>query len=731
MKIILPIVILLSCLVWPTGSQAERLSAQQKIGLALSGGGARGVAHIGVIRELEKHNIRIDYIAGTSMGAIVGGLYASGMSIEQIEQTYQDIDWADVLKDSPPRQELSMRRKLDQSVFQLDKKVGVKNGKVRVPAGMIQGQKLELELHKALMHVAKVNDFDQLAIPFRAIASDIVSNEAVVLGSGSLPQALRASMAVPGVFTPVKVDERILVDGGITNNLPIDIVREMGADIVIAVDIGSPLLKIDEPVSILVVAEQLTNILVRRTTDQQINTLGDGDILITPELEQYSAANFLDAESLIEKGEKATQAKSSKLLRLPAPEAVIYARRTECQSCKPELPTIDYIRVDDDSRIDNQYLRQMLRQQTGQEFDVGMLEEDIGRIYGLGTFDSVQYELEKIGTKTGLVLKVRERPWGPNYLQFGLTMSSDFAKSNRFSFRFGYTKMPINSLNGEWRTVFTLGEEPGIETDLYQPLAIGSPWFIEPSAFALNNKYNVFKDQSIVAQTSINRVGAAFALGREFSNRGNLKLGLRRYIGRTEVTIGNPDVPAQDINGGEIYLDARHDTLDSIFFPRRGWNGDFSWTGSSTQLGADRDFEQAGVRIFAAKTWGEHTLHLGGRIMTTYDGIAPIQNSFRLGGLFNLPGYSQNELSGQNAALLKTGYLRAFTPLLSMPTYLGATLEYGDVFRDIDDLEFSDLQTAASLFLGFDSAIGPLFIGYGIAESGEDRVYFTIGGVRR
>jgi NTE family protein len=729
-KALLFITILFACLAWAGNSSADDLKTQQKIGLVLSGGGARGAAHIGVIRELERQNIHIDYIAGTSMGAVIGGLYASGMSVDQIEQAYRSIDWKNVLNDSPPRQDLSMRRKFDQSVFQLDKKVGIKNGKINVPAGIIRGQKLELELQKLLMHVAEVNDFDQLVIPFRSIASDIASNQVVVIGSGSLSQALRASMAVPGVFTPVKVNNRLLVDGGITNNLPVDVVRKMGADIVIAVDIGSSLLKMDETVSIFTVAEQLTNILVRRTTDQQTNTLVNDDILIIPELGKYSAGNFVDSASLIQKGEDATQEKISRLAQLATPKPVSSAQREACPSCQRALPVISFVRVDNDSKIDSEYLRQMLRQETGQPLDVATLEQDIGRIYGLGTFDSVQYGLERKGTETGLVLKVREQPWGPNYLQFGLSLSSDFAKSNRFSIRFGYTKIPINRLNGEWRTIFSLGEEPGIETDLYQPLAIGSPWFIEPSAFAINNKYNVLAEENIIAETSVNRVGAAIALGREFSSLGNMRLGLRRYFGRTDVIVGDPDLPEQDIDAGEIFLDARYDSLDDIFFPHQGWKGDFVWTGSRTQLGADSDFDQASVKALAAKTWGKHTLHLGGRIMTTYNGEAPIQNYFRLGGIFNLPGYSENELAGQNAVLLKTGYLRAFKPLLSMPTFLGATLQYGDVFQDKDDIEFSDLKVAGSVYLGLKSVIGPLYVGYGAADSGEQRVYFTIGGLR-
>jgi len=729
-RIILFIAITLPCLTWPTAVHAETQSKQPKIGLALSGGGARGAAHIGVLRELERQNIHIDYIAGTSMGAIVGGLYASGMTVDQIDKAYRSIDWTDVLNDSPPRQELSMRRKFDQSVFQLDKKIGIKDGKIDLPAGVIRGQKMELVLQKLLMHVAEVNDFDQLPTPFRAVASDIASNQAVIIGSGSMAQALRASMAVPGVFTPVKIDDKLLVDGGITNNLPVDVVRKLGADIVIAVDIGSPLLKMEGSVSVITIAEQLTNILVRRTTEEQIKTLSSNDILITPDLGNFSSGNFAISASLIKKGEEATKADLSRLSKLASAKPADSNEHDLCPSCQQALPVISYIRVDNDSKIDNDFLRSMLQQKTGQPLDVPTLENDIGRIYGLGTFDSVQYDLEKNGEDIGLVLNVREQPWGPNYLQFGLSMSSDFAKSNRFSIRFGYTKMPINKLNGEWRTIFSLGEEPGIETDLFQPLAIGSPWFVNPSVFALTNKFNILEGDDIFAETRVLRIGGAVSLGRQFSSLGDMRLGLRRYTGNTEVIIGDPDIPEQDIDAGEIFINARYDSLDDIFFPRHGVKGRLGWLGSRTELGAENDFDQAMAKVLAAKTWGKHTMHLGGRILTTYNGVAPIQNYFRLGGLFSLPGYSENELAAQNAVLFNTGYLRAFKPMLTMPTYLGATLQYGNIFQVKEDIDLSDLKLAGSLYLGMESVIGPLYIGYGVAEGGSRRVYFTIGALQ-
>lgn len=724
------IFIAFACLGWPGSSHADTSAQQLKIGLALSGGGARGAAHIGVIRELERQNIQIDYIAGTSMGSIIAGLYASGMSVDEIEQAYRSIDWQAVLNDAPPRRDLSMRRKFDQAIFQMDKKVGIKNGKINLPSGVIRGQKLELELQKLLMHSAEVKDFDKLPIPFRAVASDITSNQAVVIGDGSMAQALRASMAVPGVFTPVKIDDSLLVDGGITNNLPVDVVRNMGADIVIAVDIGSPLLEIGETASVITIAEQLTNILVRRTTDEQINTLGKNDILIVPDLGDFSSGNFIESPSLIQKGETAAQQERARLAQLAPSRVTRSAQSEDCQTCVTAPSVISYIRVDNNSQIENEMLENMLQQQPGQPLDVPTLEKDIGRIYGLGTFDSVQYYLEKKGAETGLVLKVREQPLGPNYLQFGMSMSSDFAKSNRFNIRFGYTKIPVNRLNGEWRTIFTLGEEPGIETDLYQPLAVGSPWFIDPSAFAITNKYNVFDGDQIVGETSVFRVGAQIAVGREFSSLGNMRLGLRRYTGRTEVTIGDPDLPEEDVSAGEMYLDARYDSLDSIFFPTTGLKGELAWTGSRTGLGADDNFDQAAFNALYAKTWDRHTLHLGGSIMTTYKGVAPIQNYFRLGGMFNLPGYSVNELAGQNALLLKTGYLRSMNPLLSMPTYLGATVQYGNLFEDKDDISLSDLKLAGAVYVGMKTFLGPLYIGYGQAETGSHRLYFTIGSLQ-
>ena len=216
--------------------------SQPKIGLVLSGGGAKGAAHIGVLKVIEKNNIPINYIAGTSIGAYVGGLYALGYRVAEIEKIMLNLPWDDSYSDFIPRVLLSVNNKELNDQYNIALRLGFSDGKFKSPSGLLLGQSAGSLLKYSTDVVAKFDSFDHLAIPYRAVASDLVSAKAVVLDKGSITQAMRASAAVPGVVEPVTIDGKLLVDGGITNNMPVDVVKAMGADIVIAVDIGSPLL---------------------------------------------------------------------------------------------------------------------------------------------------------------------------------------------------------------------------------------------------------------------------------------------------------------------------------------------------------------------------------------------------------------------------------------------------------------------------------------------------------
>jgi NTE family protein len=284
-----------------------------KIGLVLSGGGARGAAHVGVLKILEELRIPIDYVAGTSMGAIVGGLYASGMSVEEIASVIGSTDWKGFYSDRQPRSERSLRRKSDGNGFLVDFDVGFKNGGLVFPLGLVQGQKFEIALRRWLLPVATVKDFDRLPIPFRAVATDVAKGELVLLGSGDLASAIRASMSAPGALKPVRLDGRLLVDGGLVNKLPVQVVKDMGADLLIVVDVGFPLLEEDKLNSVLAVSNQMLTIMIQGNVRRQLDLLGDSDVLITPELGHFSSTAFDRVVEAMARGENSARNAQAKL----------------------------------------------------------------------------------------------------------------------------------------------------------------------------------------------------------------------------------------------------------------------------------------------------------------------------------------------------------------------------------------------------------------------------------
>ncbi len=385
---------------FPHAAAAESSSERPRIGLALSGGGARGGAHVGVLKAIEVYGVPIDYIAGTSMGAIIGALYASGYSADEIETVLKETDWNAALKDSPDRTDQTMRKKELESQFLIRLRVGFNGGKIQLPLGAVNGQHLAQIFQVLFLPVVDIHEFDRLPIPFRAVATDLVSGEAVVLSSGSLSDSVRASMSVPAVFTPVRLGGHLLVDGGMSNNLPVDVVREMGADIVIAVDISSPLLEEEELESILSITEQLTNFLTRRNADAQIASLGPDDVLIVPELGEFSSADFEGAAGIIPLGYEASILQRDVLLKM---------------AVTPDDDPVPFLPQSSDDYIVEFVTYDMVTDEAGQR---------------------------------GVVVNAVPRSWGPNYLQFGLELASDFSSQSDFLLGAAYTHNALNSLGG-------------------------------------------------------------------------------------------------------------------------------------------------------------------------------------------------------------------------------------------------------------------------------------------
>lgn len=729
----LPLTLLLLGLVTLVGLPSP-LSADDrpKIGLALGGGGARGAAHVGVLRTLEEMGIPVDFIAGTSMGSIVGGLYAMGMSPDAIERTIEEIDWTDIFQDEPPRQERRFRRKQDDRTFLMKAKPGVieEERKVELVPALIQGQKLELALRKYSLPAAEIHDFDELRIPFRAVATDVVTGEAVILGAGDLATAMRASMAVPAVFAPVEIGDRLLVDGGLAMNLPISAVRSMGADIVIAVDVGGPKRGRDEITNVLAMLDQIASLVTFTNTQAQIDTLGPRDLLITPPLErEVLASDFHKMPTAIAIGRQAAVAQGSSLARLRLSPAQYAEYRLAHSPPRFEPPTVGFIAIENDSRLDDAVIESRLQVRKGDRLDPDALARQLASVYDQDNFESVRYRVARRDGETGVVIDANKKSWGTSSLQGGLELSATGAGDSMFNIGAAYTMAPLNGLNGEWRTILRAGEEPGILSEIYQPLDPAERWYAQAGLAYLSENLRVFGNQSRdspIAEYQVTRYGGMLEGGRNIGNWGRLGLRYTLYSGDVDLAIGDPKIRNYGFDLGQLQVGLTVDSLDSLNFPRSGWAGQLYGIFARDWLGSSDDFELMGFDLLKAGTWDKDSLlaalsfggHGGGEI--------PIQAYYRLGGFLNLSGFNQRELSGPYAGLARVIYLRDLGTGL-VRTYAGASLEAGNTWQDQGDIRLDQTRVAGALFLGADTILGPVYLGYGHADGGNNAIYLYLG----
>ena len=698
-----------------------------KIGLALSGGGARGGAHVGVLKALEELGVQVDYVAGTSMGAIIGGLYASGYSADEIEQVLEEMDWTAAMSDNPPRREHTMRKKDLDAQFLIPYRVGFNRGGVQLPLGVIEGQHLDQVFHRLLFPVQGITDFDQLAIPFRAVATDLVTGQQVVLSGGSLADSLRASMSVPGAFAPVEIDGRKLVDGGMSNNLPISVVREMGADVVIAVDISSPLLKEEQLTSVVRVAEQLTGFLTRRNMEEQIASLRPGDILLVPDLEGVSSADFEKADEISSKGLEAAMGRRADLLSLSSPHDPAARPPLLGQPLPSHL--VQFITINNSSVLDDDIIRSQLEIKPGQPLDIPALEKGVDRVYGLDVFQSVTYNLVKNDAgEQGVEINAIPRSWGPNYLQFGLEFSDDFSGNNDFKIGAAYTRKALNSLGGEFRLLAAFGREDELTFDFYQPLDKSAQWFLEPQAGIKRDQFNVWHDSNLIAKLDIAGYGARLGIGRNFSTTNLVRLDYEYFRGNADVVLGELDfLLDDDVKVGEFVFEYRHDSLDDLWFPTTGMFHRLGVLIARDEIGAAFDYEQAAAVGTFTFTSGKNSVLLSYEAGYSFDDAAPVERWYELGGFARLSGLVPDQLSGRHLGLISLAYHRRLNTIDLLPTFAGVTLEAGNVWNYADDIRFSDLRKSGSIFVGAESPLGPVYLAWGYSDSGDSTLYFYLG----
>lgn len=700
-----------------------------RIGLALGGGGARGIAHISVLRMIEELRIPIDCVAGTSMGALVGGLYASGMPVDQMEELVVSTDWKRLFNDSLERPERSYRRKQDDRDHLTTLGVGIKGSGLRLSPGLLQGERILAMFERSTLPVSAISDFDHLPIPYRAVATDLNTGQAVVLGRGSLAMAMRASMSLPGVFQPVEVDGRVLLDGGLANQVPIDVVRAMGADIVIAVDVGTPLRTLGGDASLLDVVSQISGMMTTGNTQRQLATIGRHDILVVPPLgDTVTTRDFEKAREALAIGAQAAQAARDQLARLALPAdryRIVMEARPAASS---ELPVIEFVRLENETDYADELLLSYLDIPTGQPIDPPQVEERLLRVYSLGTLSSVTYEVVREDGRTGVLLRARPKPHGPNYVQVGLTMNADFEGTHESNLRAAVLFSPISRLGAEGRVSITVGSEPALKGEYYHPLDIANRYLLYARAGYENPNMHVFNAAGDnVATYDVRTTGIELRALREFGNYGAAGLGMQRAQGRARVEVGDPQLESFDFDQGNLFASIAIDRLDSLYFPRNGYYGSLGYSISRTWLGSDSEFDQVDFDALGARSFGKHTLQLGGSYHSTISGTLPVHSRYRLGGRGRLAGYRLNELTGQHYALAFVGYTYQLAEFFGRSALVGGTLEYGNAWERRQDISLGDGAFNASVYTGFDSWLGPMLFGYGWREQGDGVLFLEIG----
>lgn len=701
-----------------------------KVGLVLSGGAARGLAHIGVLKALEEQGIKIDAIAGTSMGAVVGGLYASGYKIDELEKLALNIDWQQALSDAPPREDVPFRRKQDDRDFLVKQQLSFRDdGSLGLPLGVIQGQNLALMLESLLAHTSDTRDFDKLPIPFRAVATDIANGEKVVFRKGHLPQVIRASMSIPAVFAPVELDGRLLVDGGMTDNIPLDVAREMGVDVAIVVDIGTPLRNRKQLATVVDVLNQSITLMTRRNSEEQLAALKPGDVLIQPALAAFGVTDFGKAQEMIDAGYRATRILDARLAQLKPHEsqdAELNAARAPGQ----RTPIITAIKVENNSKVGDDVIRYYIRQPIGEPLDLGRLHSDMGTLYGLDYFEQVQYRVVHKGADHTLVISARGKRSGTDYLRVGLNLSDDMRGASAFNLGASYRINGINRLGAEWLTRAQIGDKQELYTEFYQPLDVGSRYFIAPSLVFQAQNVDAVLDNDPIAQYRVERYGMALNVGRQIGNNGEVRFGVGEAWGKADVRIGDQDLPSEHFNEGFYSLKYSFDSLDNVYYPHDGKDISLTLLQFEPSLGSDTRYRQWEFKLDKAMSRGPDTLILGGRYGRTLDDTNVVTSSFLLGGARQLSGFREDSISGQNVSLMRAVYYRRLTPRsylpLDFPLYAGASLERGRAWNNDNEFD-SGYINAASVFIGFDTPLGPLNFTYGLNDANEQAVYLNLG----
>ena len=698
-------------------------SARPRVGLVLAGGGAKGGAHVGVLKVLERMHVPIDCIAGTSMGALVGGGYASGIPADALETFVTGIDWKAVVGGAGRRDLEPIEQKRAGATYSNELEFGLADKRLIVPAGIINTSNIEDLLRSYVAKSRSQSDFDKLPIPYRAVATDMVSGKMVVLKEGDLATAMRASMAIPGAFAPVVTDTQILSDGGMVRNIPVDVARELCADVVIVVNLVEEEVKREKLQSATQLLSRMTDVMIVANENLQLDSLTERDIRIDVIMGDITTADFERVPETVPLGEKAALEMAAKLAPLAVPaEQYAHWRRsvTEGQGIETRLADVQYKGLE---RVNPAFLESRAQVKAGDTVDTAKISAEAQRISALQEFESVEYRLTGDPQNPTLEWWPQEKRWGPNYVEFDLGLYGSEDGDLGFVVYGKHSRTWINSLGAEWRNEVQLGYYNNISTSFYQPLDVAQRYFVEPKVFWVRSWEDVFYDNERLARYRFSDFGGNLDIGVNLTDDAQIRAGYLYTRRNASVETGSVLLPEGDRDDAGITLAATYDSRDTAFNPTRGLAAALEFAQVEESLGADHDWQRLEAGVAWALPVRSDVVWLSMAGGSDLGSSMPVDRYFMLGGPGSFPGFELGELRLTDYWTASGSYLWKVKDLMTIrgqALYAGLRLQAGQAFGRLESQALTgfddEMLYGGSLYLTGRTPAGPFTLGFGYTE---------------
>jgi NTE family protein len=703
----------------------QSAKTRPKIGVALEGGGALGFAHIGLLEWFDEHHIPIDYVAGTSMGGLVGGFYSIGMRPTEIRELVSKIDWHKTLEGRVPFESLSYRRKEDRRAFQNRLEFGLRDG-FNLPNGLTSDKNITFLLDREALPYSSLKSFDDLPTPFRCVATDLVSGKPFVFKDGSLGEALRATMSMPLIFSPVRRGKSLYADGGLMDNLPVDVVKGMGADIVVAVYLNTDPFKPTNNQSMFSILNRSISVMIAAN---ELRSLESADMVISVDLQGYTSSDFTKGQEIIPRGYDAATRKSSLLARLSVDDATWqqYIAARESRRIQ-SVPKPEFVQVAGTGSPLSHEIENTFADNVDRPFDAGRMERDIDLVAGRGRFSGFSYSMMELGGRPGLLLDPHEREDAPPFLNLGFLIDGAEGENVRFSMNARITALDIGGLGSEWRTDLSVGSTWGLSSEFYKPLRATSKWFVSPRAAAISNPFDFYERTTELAQYRVRQVDAGLDFGYAINRFSEIRAGYDTGYLQTSLQIGDPVLatPAGRLGISSIKYELDH--LDSAIIPRNGQFATLRAQWDDANPGARRGFPLSEISLGIVRPVSTRSsIYLEAFGGTTFGYQQTGLPQFFLGGPARLSAYGTNELRTDQYWLGRVGYLYELfrlPPVLGNRIYATAAYEFAHAYAAPGASRF---PTDGSIGVAIETLLGPLVFAGSVGDSGHHKVWFQLG----